>query len=153
MSKNEPRTGVWIVKECSGRPVALWTALYVVDSAAKEDDGLGGEKCIEREARRRVVIRHVPDSVPILLPKKHSSWLRWQTLRKFEAENHLTCKPIPLTDLNSKAKGMFGFRSAWNELNFEQCLEILAWIGKEANFEYQFRFARTGGPAAYNASA
>jgi hypothetical protein len=117
---NDTRSGVMLVRN-GERLVAVWAQCYRVDRSLQPD---------EREVRLRVRIHRGQRGVPVLLTKRgrRSTFLSGKTLRRFEEENGVVCKPLPLADLNSKADGMFGRR--WTELNAKERLQVLEWIAE-----------------------
>jgi hypothetical protein len=105
----------------SERLVVVWAHCYLIDRSLQPD---------EREVRLRVRIHHGKSGCPILLAKRgqRSSFLTGRTLRRFERETGLICKPAELRDLDSRADGLFGHK--WMELSATERLQILEWIAE-----------------------
>jgi hypothetical protein len=125
---NDTRTGVFIVRNFE-RVICIWGAVFKIDLMNKEDDGFGGEKCVEYQNRCKVKIHRAPGGVPILLPRRRCVCLLPKTIRRFEEENQVRCVPVELRDLNSRADSEFG--KTWLQLNLKERLNILEWLATE----------------------
>ena len=118
---NDARSGVMLVRN-GERLVAVWAQCYRIDRALHPD---------ERECRLRVHIhRGNKGGCPILVTKRgqRSSFLSGRTLRRFEEETGLNCKPVELRDLDSMAASEYG--RPWRELTRKERLQVLEWIAE-----------------------
>ena len=126
-----PRSGAWrVYSRTPGRKlIACWAGVFIVDPWNTETDECGREKIVERVSRPVVRLHRVPGSVPIVVPKNRSTFLRWPTVEKFQRRAGFIAARIEVQELNKLAHERFS--ASWNELKQEQCLEILVQIGKE----------------------
>ena len=122
MIVKDTRTNVFVIRDAqSQRVVAVWSHVYEVNRQLFPD---------EKEIKLRVKIRRGKRGCPILLPKRgsRSSFLTGKTLRRFEFETGLVCKPVERGTLDTMAAGEFG--KSWQELTAKERLEILEWIAE-----------------------
>lgn len=123
----DERTGVFIVRN-SERVICVWGAVFKIDLTHKEDDGFGGEKCVEYQNKRcKVKIHRAAGGVPILLPRTCVCLLP-KTILRFEQENQVRCVPVKQRALDTMALSECG--RPWRELTAKERLQVLEWIAE-----------------------
>jgi hypothetical protein len=131
-SMRGPRSGAWRVysRTPERKLIACWASVFVIDRFDTEIDEHGHEKTSERVSRPPVQIYRAPgSSVPIVIPKTRSTFLHWETIRKFQLRAGFIAAQIKVEELNSRS--LEHFHSPWEQLDRDQCLAVLAQIGAE----------------------